>query len=438
MQVPRLIVLSIDSLFDEDINFLKDLPNFGEILRHAAYVQGGMRSIYPSLTYPAHASLITGAYPERHGITNNEKTCETGLSREWYWYRQDVRSQTLLDAAHGAGLTTACLGWPCISADPAVDWLIPEIWPLPGENLEEVLRRSASPSVLGCGNILERRLPTYAKLGRVFVDQAITGYACDIIQNCRPDLLMIHLAYLDHTRHGNGLHASAVEAALIAHDGWLGQILLAVKDAGIAKETNIAIISDHGHLPVRQYFNPNILLVQSGLIQLDENGSPSSWDAICLPSGLSCQVVLHKSAGQAARNKLCDLLRDMRCTEEYGVESIFTKDELEREYHLSGEFDYMLEGCRATAFGGKFTGRVIEAAEDDPRKFFPKAGHGHLPHKGPQPIFFMAGPSVREGAVTERKRIVDEAPTFAKILGVEMPWSQGKSMDMLLYENERG
>ena len=72
----KLIVLSIDSLFDEDMELLKTLPNFKKILEQGSYVKGGMRSVYPSFTYPAHASIITGTWPMYHGIFHNEN---------WMW-----------------------------------------------------------------------------------------------------------------------------------------------------------------------------------------------------------------------------------------------------------------------------------------------------------------------------------------------------------------
>ena len=49
----KLVVLSIDSLFDEDMEFLKTLPNFKKLFAKASYSGAGMRSVYPSFTYPA-------------------------------------------------------------------------------------------------------------------------------------------------------------------------------------------------------------------------------------------------------------------------------------------------------------------------------------------------------------------------------------------------
>ena len=41
----KLVVLSVDSLFDEDMEFLKTLPNFKKILDQGCYAEGGMRSL---------------------------------------------------------------------------------------------------------------------------------------------------------------------------------------------------------------------------------------------------------------------------------------------------------------------------------------------------------------------------------------------------------
>ena len=65
-----------------------------------------------------------------------------------------------------------------------------------------------------------------------------------------------------------------------------------------------------------------------------------------------------------------------------------------------------------------------------------KATHGHNPDKGPQPIFFGFGKDIKEGVIIERRPTVDEAPTYAKILGVEMPGVDGTPIDeMLSIEN---
>ena len=44
-----------------------------------------------------------------------------------------------------------------------------------------------------------------------------------------------------------------------------------LREQGTLDATNFCVMGDHGHLPVKQVFHPNILLANEGLITLDEN-----------------------------------------------------------------------------------------------------------------------------------------------------------------------
>ena len=68
----KLFVLSMDAMVGEDIEYLRGKPNFQRIMKNAAQV-GAMRTVYPSITYPAHASMITGCRPAKHGVYNNTR-----------------------------------------------------------------------------------------------------------------------------------------------------------------------------------------------------------------------------------------------------------------------------------------------------------------------------------------------------------------------------
>lgn len=428
----KLIVLSVDSLFDEDMELLKKLPNFKKILDEGSYAAGGMRSVYPSFTYPAHASIITGAWPEDHGIYHNEKPAVGDPAPDWFWYHKDLKVETLLDAAHRNGYTTACVGWPCMGADPNVDWLVAEIWP---ENdrvdPRPILRTACSPNMLEPGGVLERHWHKLRKTTQPFMDHMMVGCSCDIIRRYQPDVMFIHLAHLDHTRHANGVHGPAVDQAIIANDDWLGRLMEATMDAGVYEQTNFAVISDHGHLAVERMFQPNVLLARAGLITLDEAGNIADWQAYCNSTSLSCQVMMKDPGDKAVRARLEELLYEMRQNPEYGVESVFTKEEAQREHHLQGCFEYVLEGARGTSFGPGCTGPEVVSPDNSDYKFS-VSSHGHLPHKGPQPVFMVNGPDVNKGVVIQRRRIIDEAPTFAKLLGFSMPQAKGTAMEELI------
>ena len=61
-----------------------------------------------------------------------------------------------------------------------------------------------------------------------------------------------------------------------------------------------------------------------------------------------------------------------------------------------------------------------------------RATHGYLPGKGPQPVLLAKGPGIRDGAVLPGGRIIDEAPTFAKLLVVSLPHAEGRPMEAIL------
>lgn len=49
-----------------------------------------------------------------------------------------------------------------------------------------------------------------------------------------------------------------------------------------------------------------------------------------------------------------------------------------------------------------------------------------------QPTFFAIGPDILTGVEIDRRPTAGEAPPYARILGVEMPWADGKVIDEIL------
>ena len=65
-----------------------------------------------------------------------------------------------------------------------------------------------------------------------------------------------------------------------------------------------------------------------------------------------------------------------------------------------------------------------------------RATHGYLPDKGPQPTLIAFGPHIRAGAVLTNARLIDEAPTFAKVLGIDMQGVDGRCLYEILRESD--
>ena len=66
----KLIVISADALVAEDVEYLETLPNFKKYLAGGVGVRK-VHSVYPTITYPCHTTMITGVYPDTHKVTGN-------------------------------------------------------------------------------------------------------------------------------------------------------------------------------------------------------------------------------------------------------------------------------------------------------------------------------------------------------------------------------
>jgi predicted AlkP superfamily pyrophosphatase or phosphodiesterase len=424
----RLFVLSVDSLFYEDIPWIRECPHLMNIFSHGTHIRG-MRSTYPTMTYVAHTTILTGCHPDRHGIFHNEKVQVKNRHPDWHWFRGEIRCPTFLDEAKKAGFRIAAVNWPVTGSDPAVDYLIPEIW------AEEFDGDPRPRFEKACSRGMMDLFDKYHRVLR-WKEQPeldIFGLSCtlDIIRDYRPEIILLHLSYLDSARHKNGVFAEKAKESLLACDERFGRLTEALKEAGVYERTNFVIIGDHGHRPVRQVFNPNIRLVKEGLIRLNRDGTAARWDAYCHSAGLSCQVTLADPDNAKIRQKTLRLMEAMVADESLGCEQILDKGELKSRYCLEGPIDYCIEGREGTAFGNNCAGEEILPTNNRDYKLS-VSSHGHMPEKGPQPILFAAGPGIREGVELPPGNLIDEGPTFAKILGLEMPSAQGRAIAELL------
>lgn len=86
----KLLVISADAMVCEDLAELKKLPNYQKYLEHGCEVTGGMKTIYPSVTYPAHISMITGCYAGTHGLTSNFRFTTDNKDQNWLGLAKDA------------------------------------------------------------------------------------------------------------------------------------------------------------------------------------------------------------------------------------------------------------------------------------------------------------------------------------------------------------
>ncbi len=71
-----VLMISIDGLKPEymtqaDAHGMK-IPYLRTLIANGTYAEGVV-GIWPTITYPSHTTLLTGVWPDQHGITNNQE-----------------------------------------------------------------------------------------------------------------------------------------------------------------------------------------------------------------------------------------------------------------------------------------------------------------------------------------------------------------------------
>ena len=72
-------------------------------MKNGTYAMG-VSSVFPSMTYPAHTTIVTGVQPARHGIYYNNVFEPTGSTGKIYWNDSTIKVPTLWSAASEKGL----------------------------------------------------------------------------------------------------------------------------------------------------------------------------------------------------------------------------------------------------------------------------------------------------------------------------------------------
>ena len=435
----RLLVFSVDALVREDVDKLMQMPNFGSVMQNSCQINH-VRTIYPSITYPAHTSISTGCYPSRHGIVSNFEFTTTDKEQSWVWDHKHVKVEDLFTIAKRAGFSTGAVFWPVTGNHPDIDYLLNEYWmPYANDTLEMAFRRQGSTEeVINIARKNEYLLPeSHYKTGRTnfmvqpYIDNFLIACACDIIEQYAPEIMFVHDGIMDGTRHKYGVFNSETDKAIEFVGKQFGLLLDALKKAGVYEATNIAVISDHGQMDVKRIIKPNVYLRDHGFITTDDTGNVTDWKAFCLSDAMSDLVHLKDPSDRKTYAAVHALLKDMAHEGIYGFHEVLTAEEVDQREHLNGDFSFVLESDGFTSFSDGCTRPAVKPFDSTDYRFG-RATHGYNPDLGPQPVFNAVGPDFNDDVVIERRPIVDEAPTFAKLLGLEIPCAQGTAVDEFL------
>jgi len=412
----HVVIVSIDGLrpdFYRDADMAPTLTSMASSGAQASAVE----SVYPSSTYPAHASIVTGVLPAKHGIHANTTWTEQGSTRNWYWTAKDLRARTLWQAAREKGLKVAITYWPTTVGAQA-DWVLGEIWDPDGKDTVRRLAAAATPGLLaelalGVGIPQEKIAED-----RVAIDAFVSRAAAYIFKKHRPHLQFVHLLNVDEVQHKEGPDSPAVRDAVRVQDENIARIRRAIEESGVGPRTTLLIVGDHGFTSIVRNVAPNNLFRDAALLE-SENGRITSWKAITRSSGGSASIYVKDPADLARVKEVLLAGSSLDGTPAYRV---LERPELDAlGYNPDAAFALEpTEGAAITERLGPSTPTV-------------KGNHGQLPTRpGLETGFIAEGAGIRPGARIDRMKLIDIAPAVAELLKLDLPGAEGRTPAGLL------
>ena len=420
--IQHVIVVTVDGL-KPDSYLAPDAHNLRIPVLRRLVLDGassdGARSVFPSVTYPAHTSIASGVVPGRHGVVANRAFDPLEKNQEgWRWYAEDVKVPRLWDLASNAGYSSAVINWP-VTVGARVNYLVPEIWRAGTPDDKKLVRALSTPGLL---DAVGKAYPGFEQrwTEEGFSDEAKTDIATYLIEKASPNLLFLHLTQVDSAQHKRGLWSPEALTAIEDSDRQLGRLLEATQRSGNGASTALIVASDHGFAEVNRLVRPGALLRQAGLVQLDDKSKVSSWSVSLLPNGGSLYVYLKDPQDPTLQAAALKVFSDKAREPNSGIGRVLEHVEISA---LGGDPEAFLalDAAPNTTFAAGYGGDY-----DTPISV--KAMHGYDPERPEmRASLLLFGPTVTKGKLTDA-RLVDIAPTAAAWLQLPLAGTDGKPL----------
>ncbi len=426
----HVIVISYDAFSEDQWELAKSLPNLSALIQKGA-CSSHVKSVYPTLTYVVHATMVTGMYPGRHRVFHNNpfQPFVPENMQHWFWYRNQIKAPTIYDDLKAYGMKSAALLWPT-TGKSAINYNIPEIRALGKENQAIKVMKSGSP--VYCLQMEKRFGKMRQGIRQPFLDDFTTACAVDTIKRKKPNLFLIHLIDLDDAKHESGTKSDEVEQAVHRMDKRIGDLVTAVKEAGIEKDTVFIVIGDHGQLDVRYKIRLNNLLEKHHLLgtvtEENENSAKktsvgaeklrvtdNAWKVYVQGAGGAAYLYCRPGENHA-RELALEVLQAAVHEESLGIERVYTRDEFEK-LQIDSDAEAIIEARPGFCFDDSVEMPLIVDLEHLGKRY---ATHGYLPEKeGYHTNIVLSGECMKEKYTFGPMDMVDLAPTIADILGIE-------------------
>jgi len=369
-----VVLISLDG-FRYDYPRKYGAPHLLQLGTKGASAPSGMLPSYPSLTFPNHISIVTGLYPEHHGIVANSFWDPT--RDQTYVYTQSKSNSDgswysgtpLWVLAEQQGMRSACLFWPGSEAE--IKGIRPSYYLHFDDKLDD-----------------EKR-----------VDQVVAWL--NLEPAFRPHFITLYYANVDHAGHTYGPDSEEVRAAVHHLDTMVGD--LQTKVAKLHLPIDIVVVADHGMVALQGA--PVTLSDYANLKEFHTDGS-----LLYAPSEADAEEAYEEFLAHP----------DPRFT-------AYRRADAPATLHFDAN---QREGDPIIVPAGPFTFRVQPSSSESDNKLH--GGHGFNPRTMPEmkAIFFAAGPDVRAGVQLKPFENVNIYPFIAEMLGLKAPEVDG-TLDVL-------
>lgn len=208
-----LLLISLDG-FRHDYIY-RSVPTLETLAREGVHARFLMPS-YPTLTFPNHYSIVTGLYPDDHGIVANgfydpdfNETFSMGVKDGKWWGGEPIWNTVTMQ-----NKTSATYFWP--GSDCDINGLYPDHYYNYNSNVSFADR----------------------------VNQVVTWLS--LPEEERPDFVSLYFREPDHTAHAEGPDSLAVNDMLKEMDGFINRLLSGLKERKVLDQVNIIVLADHG------------------------------------------------------------------------------------------------------------------------------------------------------------------------------------------------
>ncbi|OCT80153.1 hypothetical protein XELAEV_18026967mg [Xenopus laevis] len=216
---PPLLLFSLDGFRSEYLHTWGELLPVISKLRKCGTYTTNLRPVYPSKTFPNHYSIVTGLYPESHGLVDNKmydpkRNAFFTLRNTEKFHPSWYQGEPIWITAMNQGLKAATFFWP--GSDVKIKGTYPNIYKMYNSTVK-----------------FEERVMSILRWLRLPEQE-------------RPHFYTLYLEEPDHSGHGHGPVSSAVIKALMGVDRIVGMLMDGLKQMQLDKCINLILASDHG------------------------------------------------------------------------------------------------------------------------------------------------------------------------------------------------